>query len=493
MKAISSSPIYSKARLNRLIYLIPATLFFLAITSCDSLLEEAPKSVAAELFYNTADEVEAGVNAIYPPMRMNRAEYIAVLDAHTDWGYGRGSRANYNDFAGFNSGNINVAAGRWNAFYQSIRNANLVIGNAPDGASISQSDIDKYVAEAKFLRALAYFDLVRNWGGVPLRTEHNITEIDVPKSTPAQVYDFIIADLSEAEKNLPENPDNIGRPTTYAAKTLLADVYLTLDRFAEARDKAKEVIESGKFSLVPVSSIEDFQWNLFGPELLTTTEEIFYFKFTRQAGHGNWILFVLNHPSTGLFNFGGAYAHYSDASNKFYTTWDDNDLRKALWDQINFGLGPTTLVSKKYIEPNAVDRVGGGNDLPIYRYAEVLLLYAEAAGRAAGGPTTEAMEALNQVRRRAYGQDPNMPSDLDFKTTDYNADSFLDLVLRERAYEFQFEGKRWLDLKRTGKAAETIMDVRGIQIAEKHYLWPIPPDELAFNKAMGADDQNPGY
>lgn len=481
---------------NSVAALKPFTGSFISIlligTSCQELLEEEPKSVTTEFFYNTREEIEAGVNAIYTPMRMNRAEHIVVLDSHTDWGYGRGSRANYNDFSGFNSSNINVAAARWRAFYQSIRNANLVIENAPGGSSISQDDIDRYIAEAKFLRALAYFDLVRNWGGIPLRTELNVRETDVPKSTVEEVYDFIVADLLEAESNLPEEPAHIGRPTRYAAKTLLADVYLNLNRFDEARDLADEVIQSGKFSLVPVSSFEDIQWNLFGPELNTTPEEIFHFKYT-QPDQGNWILWVLNHPSTGLFSFGGAYAHYSNATNKFYVSWDDRDLRKAMWDQIDFGLGPTTLVSKKYVDPNAASQGGGSNDLPIYRYAEVLLIYAEAASRAAGGPTPAAMEVLNQVHRRAYGEDPEQPSPVDFELEDYDAEFFLDLVIRERGYEFQFEGKRWLDLKRTGKAAETILDVRGIQVAERHYLWPIPVDELNFNKAMGPEDQNPGY
>jgi hypothetical protein len=77
--------------------------------------------------------------------------------------------------------------------------------------------------------------------------------------------------------------------------------------------------------------------------------------------------------------------------------------------------------------------------------------------------------------------------------TDYDEESFVDLVLMEKAYEFQFEGKRWYDLKRTGKAAATILDVRGITIAEKHYLWPIPVNELELNKAMKPEDQNPGY
>ena len=152
------------------------TLVLTLCMSCDvdELLQEEPKNIAAELFYNTAEELETGVNAIYEPMRGNRAEFIVVLDTHTDWGYGRGSRANYNDFAGFNSGKINVAGGMWNVFYLSIRNANFIIKNAPLATSVDQSTIDGFVAEAKYLRAMAYFDLVRNWDGVPLRTELNM-------------------------------------------------------------------------------------------------------------------------------------------------------------------------------------------------------------------------------------------------------------------------------------------------------------------------------
>ena len=467
-------------------------LIFFAGCSND-ILEEEPRTVAAELFYNTSEEVEAAVNAAYAPIRSTYAEQIAVLDAHTDWGYGRGSRSDYNNFEGFNSGNINTAGSRWNAFYQSIRNANFVIGNAPEGSSISKSEIDLFVGEAKFMRALNYFILVRNWAGVPLRTDSNMDEIDVAKSSPEEVYDFILQDLRDAENKLPEEPRNIGRPTTYAVKSLLADVYLTMGMYKEAASKALEVIQSNKFSLVPATSIEDLQYNLFGPDLLTSSEEIFYFKYTHQVGEGNWLLFVLNHPSTGLFNFGGAYAHYSDSSNPFYINWKDNDLRKHLWDQIDFGLGATTLVSKKYVDQEAVGTRGAGNDLPVYRYAEILLIYAEATARVSGGPTTEAMETLNKVHRRAYGQEINAPSTFDFNIEDYDLDSFIDLVLDERAYEFIFEGKRWYDLKRTGKAAETILEVKGITIAEKHYLWPIPISEIDFNNAMGSEDQNPGY
>jgi hypothetical protein len=351
------------------------------------------------------------------------------------------------------------------------------------------------MAEAKFLRAFAYFHLVRNYGGVPLRTEENMEERDLDKSTADAVYALIIQDLEAIEDNLPESPAQAGRPNKYAAKTLLADVYLTVGDFDLARDKANEVIQSGRYSLVPVVSKEDFQLKVFGPEIVTSTEEIFYIKYTRQPAFGNYILWILNHPSTGNFNYGGAYAHYGLATNPFFQNWENDDIRKSLWSQINFGLGANTLVCSKYIDQSAVEQnLGAGNDLPLYRYADALLIYAEASCLAANGPTAEGLEALNEVRRRAYGANPKEASAVDFNLADYDVNSFQDLVLQERAYEFIFEGKRWYDLKRTGKAAEVILAAKGVTVAQKAYLWPIPSSELNYNQALDPEaDQNPGY
>ncbi|MBR9775520.1 MAG: RagB/SusD family nutrient uptake outer membrane protein [Cytophagales bacterium] len=474
------------------LYILP--VFLLLLISCEDLLLEQPKTVAVENFYNTAEEVETAVNAIYSPLRSTRAEQIAILDAHTDWGYGRGSRAQYNDFSGLNATNINTAGSRWNSFYQAIRNANLVIYNAPNGNDISEEEINYFIAEAKFLRALSYFDLVRNWAGVPLRTEDNMLEIDLPKSSVSDVYDLILSDLEYAEMHLNATASLIGRPTIYAAKTLLADVHLTLGNYDKAMAKSKEVIDSNNHSLVEINEANDIRTDIFGSDLVTSTEEVFYFKYSREIGQGNFMLFILNHPSTGYFNFGGAYAHYSDASNPFYINWEDGDLRKELWDKVDFGLGPNTLVSNKYMELDAVGRSDGGNDLPIYRYAEVLLIFAESSARNANAVTPEALEALNKIKRRAYGLAIDSPSEVDYSFSSGEITEFLDALLQERAYEFIFEGKRWLDLKRVGRAQEMVMKNKGITIADAHYLWPIPLSELNFNGALDPDtDQNPGY
>ena len=463
-------------------------------SSCEKSLEESPKSVAEEVFYNTKEEVETAVNAIYSPLRGEIANYAATLEAHSDYMYGRGSWDPISQYQGLNDVNINRVSGFWNGFYLTIRNANLVIANAPNGNSISEGDINRYVAEAKFLRALTYFHMVRNWGSIPLRTEENMTVKDLEKNSVEDIYSLIVSDLTTAEGGLPDNPTHIGRPTRWAAKSLLSDVYLQLGRFQEAAARANEVIQSNKFSLVPIASVSDIQYKIFGPELLTTPEEIFYLKFSRREGYGNYILWISNHPNTGLYNFGGAYAVHGNATNIHYVNQDDDDIRKGLWDRINFGSGANTLVSSKYVDQEAVSNNGAGNDFPIYRFADVLLNYAEAAARSENTVSPAAMEALNKVHRRAYGHNPNAVSPVDYNASNYGVEAFIDLVIQERVYEFVYEGKRWFELKRTGKANELIQAAKGKTLAEKHLLWPIPISEMNYNNALDpATDQNPGY
>lgn len=381
----------------------------------------------------------------------------------------------------------------WNYYYLSIRNANIVIANAPKGTSISKTDVDKYVAEAKFLRAFTYFQLVRHWGGVPIRTETNLSDLQAKRNTVEEVYNLILADLLVAEVNLPDVPKISGRPAKWAAKTLLADVYLQLNKFQEARDKAKEVIQSNKYALLAISSTDDFQ-KIFGPNVITNSEEIFYLKFSHEIGQGDIWPWLMNHPGTKLHGGGGVFGVHSDTNNLVYLNWDKNDFRKGQWYIYNIGIGSTTLLSKKFIDPAARSGTSAGNPQTWYRYADLLLIYAEASCRVSNTITSEAMEALNQVRRRAYGFNPGLPSAVDFKISDYNGSGFINLIIKERGYEFQLEGKRWVELKRTGKLAEIILAVKGKVVTEKDYLWPIPTNELSFNEALDpSKDQNPGY
>lgn len=465
----------------------------LLLGSCNDLLIEAPKSIAVETFYNTAGEAEAAVAAIYHPLRNGStvygAEYIALLETFTDYHQGRASWAPNSDFQGLDGTNITRAGTKWDAFYLSIRNANLVIANVPNGNRLSDQEKDYFVAEARYMRALAYFQLVRCWGGVVIRTEGNINEPNVPRSSVSEVYRLIEDDLLFAEIHLPAEAPVAGRATNGAAKTLLADVYFFQGKHTEAAAKAEEVISSGNYALVEVRIADDFS-KLFGADVISSTEEIFSFKYSQEQ---QWNYPLYTHGvGTPYVVAAGYMALYSTTDNPVYAKWSDEDLRKSYgWYPWDFGLGDNTILNKKFSDPGSPQR---RNDYPLYRYADVLLLYAEASCEAAGAPTVEGLEALNQVHRRAYGYPVSSASAVDFRLADYTRDSFVELVRNERLYETQAEGKRWLDLVRNGEAAEYIKAATGKDIAEKHYLWPIPVSEMNYNEALNpATDQNPGY
>ncbi len=498
MVSAADSDLFTLQLLNMKFYIL--ILFSTCILfSCKKMLEEHPQSIAIENFYNTAAEVETGVNAIYTPIRSTAtfgALYQIQLEIYAEYMYGRGSHAPLNDYQGLDNTNITRTEDMWRAFYQAIRNANIIIQRAPKGKNISDADIKKYVGEARFMRALWYFHLVRNWAGVPLRTENNMDSLNVPRSSQASVYALILDDLKYAETNLPDVPRLSGAPSKLCAKTLLADVYMNLNQYTDARDKAREVILSNKFSLVNITAANDFE-KVFGADITSSTEEIFYLKFARTPSSQNYFYPLYTHyPNSGYYPPGGFYTIYSDAqANTFMKDWDRTDLRFAFnWYNQTFGLGATTVLSKKFSDKSAV--TGAGNDYPMYRYADVLLFYAEAEARANGSPDTDAMEKLNMVRRRAYGKLSTAPDNtIDFKLSDYSTlSSFINLVVRERAYEDCSEGKHWHDLKRLGIAKQTILAVKGKTVADKHLLWPIPKTEYNYNRAIDpVRDQNPGY
>lgn len=479
-------------------YILPILVLFIFSVSCKKTLEEHPQSIAAEQFYNTSAEVEAGLNAIYNPLRDGNslgALFLVQLEIYSEYMYGRGSHAPLNTYQGLDNTNITRVATFWGFFYLSIRNANIMVQKIPVATKVDDAAKAKYLAEARYMRALNYFYLVRNWAGVPIRNENNIDSINVKKSSAADVYNLIVSDLQFAEANLPDAPRLIGAPSKWAAKTVLTDVYLNLGRYTDADKEAKDVIASNKFSLVKVAAVADFD-KLYGPDVTNSTEEIFYLKFSRStSGQGFQYPIYAFYPNSGFYPPGGFYTFYSDSiANPFMASWDKKDLRWSYnWYSQTFGLGATTVLNKKFVDKQAV--TAGGNDYPMYRYADLLLFYAEAESRVNNGPTADGMEKLNMVHRRAYGKDPlTADASVDFTLANYDASSFLDLVVRERGYEDCSEGKRWLDLKRMGIAKQTIFNVKGITVADKFMLWPIPTTEYNYNKGINpATDQNPGY
>ena len=405
--------------------------------SCNEILEENPKAVAIETFYNTAEEIEGAVYAAYSPFRAalgSNPSIWLVNGGQVDYAYGRLSFANMSDFQAFSSTNISRVTEIWANFYQGIRNANLVIKNAPNASKATSEEINKYIAEAKFLRGLSYFYMVRNWGALPLRTEENMLEPDVPRSPISDVYTLITSDIEYAEANLPSTQPNAGRADQFAAKAILSHVYLQLERWSDARSKALEVINSGRYSLVEVKTSDDF-YKIFGPEINKSSEEVFYAKFNYTSA--SYTARYRHHPSfPQYFNSTGVFAKYADnVKTKVIKEWDNNDLRKTFnLYNANIGFGTTTVLFKKFIDPDAPSS-GGKNDFPAYRYPDILLFYAEADCRANNGPTPDGMEKLNMIHRRAYGYSPNAASPVDFNVNNYNTNTFIDLILQEGMYE----------------------------------------------------------
>ena len=479
-------------------------LLVLTLSGCKDVLTEVPRaSLSQTQFYQSQADLVAGLNAVYAVMRNTNyygTTYCAQLEGMTDYASSRGTQIPVSEYQGLDGTNIARTSLIWNQVYQAINAANIILKAAP-GITLTDAVRNPLVGEAQFLRALNYYNLVRNYGAVPIHTEptENLSQVGGKRQPVAEVYKLIVADLQAAEKTLPSTTREVGRPTSWAAKTLLADVYLTTEQWASARDKADEVIQSKLYSLVDVKVSDDFE-KIFGPNVVTTTEEIFYLKYAPLAGQG-WGYPTYLYNADDINASGGVRAHYSRPEYTLIKNWDAKDLRKSFnlfTTYVNRAGATVTLPTtdpigfRKYKSPNVAI---SGNDCPILRYADALLIYAEAASQAAGAPTALAIERLNMVHRRAYGYTATAASPADLATTGLSAAAFRELVLTERAYEFMVECKRWLDLKRVGVdyLKATIKASKNKDVATAHLFWPIPIQEIDNNPDIEPADQNPGY
>lgn len=481
-------------------------LFIISLTSCSKILEENPKDrLFTKNFYKTKDDANAAIYSIYDPMRDPNCYgglFVSNIEGMSDYANATGVYQTVAAFKGLNSANIAHTDGMWRLMYQSINFSNLALKYIP---AIPMQDAEKnaLLAEARFLRAFNYYNLVRNWGPVPVRMTaiEDLSSTGGKRAPVADIYKLIVDDLKFAETNLPETPLMSGRPTIWSAKTFLAEVYLVLEKWTDARDKAEEVITAKKFALQEVVAPADFE-KLFGPDATTTSEEIFSFKFTRVETEGSRFVIFFHLPACA-WAAGGLGPLFAVPTSTIISSWDNNDLRKTftLYDKYPNKSGVIVnnapaqpLRFGKFKDANAQSGAAHGNDLPVFRYADALLIYAEATGMAPGGPTPLAMERLNQVKRRGYGLPSATPNPaVDYQLGNYDATAFRALVLKERAYEFMSEAKRWFDLKRTNTVKAALKASRNVDVADLHLFWPLPIQELNNNPDMGPADQNPGY
>ncbi|SKB68034.1 Starch-binding associating with outer membrane [Parapedobacter luteus] len=476
-------------------------LMALSAVACSDFLEEIPEDrITEENFYKTLEDAQAAVDAIYQPIRVVSVfggQYLLQVEIMAEFSIGRGSTAAVGAYQGLDATNAQRVGLVWQYLYQSILYANTAIERISEMTDVNETAKERLLAEARFMRAFSYYHLVRHWGAVPLIL--STTQGHTARTPVDEVYASIIVDLEVGESVLPDVPAQFGRPTKWASKAFLADVYLTRGEWALAQQKAEEVISANKFGLVTVAQLNDWD-RIFGAGANGTSEEIFYLKYNHLNGT-QWPHNLL-YQGTPYSPFGN-YVMTSSLDNKFLNEWNDNDWRKQ-WGVFTHYTDPTTgqdvqlpglapVQFSKFRDPNAPTSSGHANDYPFLRYADVLLIQAEASAMAEGGPSATAIELLNRIKRRGYGYPIDTPSPVDYPSSGWTASSFQDSVLQERAYELFLEGKRWLDLKRTNKINASILKYTGITVADAHINWPIPQQEIDTNPEINQADQNPGY
>lgn len=473
-----------------------------AVTSCAKLDGLPEGTYTSGNFYKTEADAISAVSAVYSgltsPYIYN--QYMEVIQSQgtddCEWGFGRNTvntdKTSLDKFT-YDAG-TNLFFQFWSTTYQVINRANAAIDNIDAMTAISAEKKQQYAGEARFVRALMYFNLVRLFGGVPLQL-HATTSLEglaVKRAGAAEVYAQIISDLQFGETHLPLTYDagNAGRVTKGAAMALLVKVYLTQKNYAQTVTQARKVTALNLYSLWPSYQA------VFQIANENQTESIFEVQYL--SGSGN-----IGSSYAGYFRpsfdkrpgFGGNGDN--PVTRNHYTAYQPGDLRRdvnvVLYSYTTDPKAPTSIKNPfyvaKYKDPAALSVDGGGNNYYILRYADVLLMFAEALYQTSPG-NTEALEAFNQVRRRAYGLPINAPSAHDL-TSGLAAPAFQDTVLQERRLEFAFEGQRRFDLLRTGKLKQAIQaQDASIAIRDQDTLFPIPTQERDANPLL---EQNAGY
>lgn len=472
-------------------------------TACEDaeFLKEKPKEVLEESFVDSPEAVEAQINSIYYQLQRGEGfgRYLSVLsESLSDYCYGRGNFATSYS-TGLTSGARSFSRDAWAVLYRAIRYSNALLLNMED-ADLTESQRNLYEGEIRYLRAFSYSYLARYYGAVPFFDGNNMSDFYKPRTPEKDIWEYVRNEAKFAADVLPAKERAAGRPSKFSAMMLQTEASLYLEDYALAAQLTDDIIKSGRYSLVEVSTPDDFD-NLYGYNAGNTSEEIFYIKYNRDVGNSfEWMYLCKPNPVSAT----GALGIYTDyKNNKFIANWDQNDFRyqHTLYHSTNGtlkALTTTGLICVKYRDPET-DLSYMATDWPVYRYADALLYHAEAVCRRDGKPNADAIEMINKLRRRAYGKNPETPISTDYKLDQFSSfDAFIDLLLKEKGYELCFEGKRYCDLKRQGKLAEYALKAGRIQsvdeVKDAAYWWPIPDDEFNYNPNLDpSKDQNPGY
>ena len=424
--------------------------------------------------FTTASDFDLAVKGCYAKLQGQVSYYTELCEYRSDNLYlsaptaGTQDRYDIDQFQETASNSILKDA--WANFNNGVYRCNMVLDRIDD-ADFDESLKAQYKGEALFIRAYTYFNMYRLWSGVPTtRTVVTVAEaLQIGRSSEQEMYELIARDLKAIVDGemLPSSYDSedLGRATIGAARTLLGKVYLTFGYAQEAVDVLSDVI--GQYVLL--DDIAD----VFDVDNKMNDEIIFAVRFNKEVvgeGHGAWF------SITNLTDNSGQ-------TSTLQNLYDDGDARKALieYEQVS---GVNLYLMRKFMDTPNSSTSQYGNDQILLRYADALLLYAEALNEVSG-PTETSLGALNQVRNRA-GLDDLSLNDVP------DQDAFRRAICLERQKEFPYEGQRWFDLVRMGYAAEAMAE-QGLSIQSYQLLYPIPTTELERINNTDLLWQNPGY
>ena len=452
-----------------------------------------------EFWKDEADATKA-VNAMYANLHVwNNVAFapIAVESMGSDDAE-KGSNATdatfMNNFDNFTASSTEgQLADFWAGEYQTINFANQVLDNVPN-ITMDESLKTQYLGEAKFIRAYAYFRLVRAFGDVPLRLHVPVdaSEYNIPRTPKADVWAAVEQDLNDAASVLPQSygAADLGRVTKGAALALHAKVAMYQQKWQDVFDFTNQVISSGQYSLFPnyeqlfrvqnennSESIFELQCSLVQGNPDASSSQYSQVQGVRGSTGGGW---GFNVPTQDLANAYESGDPRRDATIIFRgETTPEGDAIPATGDNPMYN-------QKSYVPFSSY--VTGYNEgcqqnIRVIRYADVLLMNAEAANEL--NNTSQALSSLNAVRARARGGDNSILPDV--TTTDQAA--LRTAIWHERRVEFAMEFDRYFDVIRQGRGAE-VFGPKG-WTAGKNEVWPIPQNEIDLS--AGVLTQNPGY
>lgn len=471
-----------------MIFSVSMLVLSMAITSCKkSFVELTPKGIIpVNTFYTTEIDIRSALTGAYSSLRpiYNEQYGFGELPSDNSQTYGE-SEVLYGeqDKLTWTPASTNLQSA-WGRFYATIAYTNIVLDHV-NTPTMTTANRNGYIGQAKFLRALMYFNLVRMFGGVPLVLNEITSETQAytyNRETVAAVYAQIEKDLTEAAAVLPASyaGTDIGRATSVAANALLGKVYMFQNKFQQA-ETILATVSASAGTLLPYDQV-------FGLGRDNNRDIIFSVQYLGGGfGEGNTFArsFVPQPSGTTITAVTGN--SNNSGTLDLYSSFEPGDNR------LNTAIGvysSGTLVyyyAKKFIYQSVGANSEGDNDWPVLRYSDVTLLYAEALNE--NGKTTEALTQLNLIRTR---------SNLAAKTGLSQADARA-TIRHERRIELCFEGERWFDLVRWGIFVQVMqahktnfVSANGLigNVTPNLALYPIPTREIQLNPKL---TQNPGY